>query len=181
MQEKNMTRSVPTLSIIENRILVIRGHKVMIDSHLAELYGVTTAALNQAVSRNKTRFPADFMFQLTPAELANWRSQTVISNSGAKMGLRRSPYAFTEQGIAMLSTVLRSKRAIQVNIGIMRAFVAMREAMIAHKELARQLNGMEKKYDAQFKIVFDAIRQLMEPPPVQPKRSIGYIVPKDTQ
>lgn len=178
MQEKNMTRSVPALSIIENRILVIRGHKVMIDSHLAELYGVTTAALNQAVSRNKTSFPADFMFTLTTSETQNLISQTVTSSHG---GRRKPSKAFTEQGIAMLSTVLRSKRAIQVNIGIMRAFVAMREAMIAHKELARQLNGMEKKYDAQFKIVFDAIRQLMEPPPVQPKRSIGYIVPKDTQ
>ena len=152
----------------------------MLDSHLAELYGVTTTALNQAVRRNKSRFPKEFMFQLTPSDLENWRSQTVMSNSAAKMGLRRPPYAFTEQGIAMLSTVLRSKRAIQVNIGIMRAFVAMREAMIAHKELARHLNGMEKRYDAQFKIVFDAIRQLMEPPPVPPRRSIGYITPKDT-
>jgi hypothetical protein len=178
MQEKNMTRSVPA-EIIENRILVIRGHKVLLDAHLAELYGVTTAALNQAVSRNRTRFPGDFMFQLTTSELENWRSQTVTSNSAAKMGLRRAPYAFTEQGIAMLSSVLRSKRAIQVNIGIMRAFVAMREAMIAHKELARQLNTMEKKYDAQFKIVFDAIRQLMQPSPLPPKRAIGYIAPKD--
>jgi hypothetical protein len=151
----------------------------MIDSHLAELYGVTTSALNQAVNRNKDRFPGDFMFQLSKEELENWKSQIVISKSASKMGLRKAPYAFTEQGISMLSSVLRSKRAVQVNIGIMRAFVQMREAMIAHKELARKLDDMEKKYDRQFAIVFDAIRKLMEPPPLPPKRPIGFIVSKE--
>jgi hypothetical protein len=116
------------------------------------------------------------MFQLNNKEFENLKSQIVTSSWG---GLRRAPYAFTEQGVAMLSGVLRSKRAVQVNIGIMRAFVQMREAMIAHKELARKLNEMEKKYDYQFTIVFDAIRELMEPPPVPPKHHIGYIVPKE--
>ena len=183
MQEKNMTRHlpIPSPAIIENRIILIRGHKVMLDSHLAELYGVTTKALNQAVSRNKDRFPSDFMFLLSSKETADLNQSQFVTGSQKHRDPRSPPRAFTQEGVAQLSSVLRSKRAIQVNIGIVRAFVAMREAMIAHKELTRQLNGMEKKYDAQFKIVFDAIRQLMEPPPVQPKRSIGYIVPKDTQ
>ena len=177
-----MTRSlpIPSSSIIENRIILVRGHKVMLDSHLAELYGVTTKALNQAVSRNKDRFPSDFMFLLSPKETAELNRSQFVTGSQKHRDPRSPPRAFTQEGVAQLSSVLRSKRAIQVNIGIVRAFVAMREAMIAHKELARHLNGMEKKYDAQFKIVFDAIRQLMEPPPVPPKRSIGYITPKDT-
>ena len=153
----------------------------MLDKDLAELYGVTTGVLNQAVNRNKGRFPEDFMFQLNSEEMKNWKSQIVISNSSAKMALRKPPYVFTEQGVAMLSGVLRSKRAIQVNIGIMRAFVQMREAMIAHKDLAQKLSAMEKKYDHQFAVVFDAIRQLMEPPPVQPKGRIGYIVSKEKE
>jgi len=147
----------------------------MFDSHLAELYGVTTSALNQAVRRNKDRFPGDFMFQLSAAELESWKSQIVISNSSAKMGLRKPPSVFTEQGVAMLSSVLRSKRAVQVNIGIMRAFVKMRETMISHKDLSRRLFDMERKYDKQFRVVFDALRGLMEPPPVPPKRPIGFI------
>ena len=130
----------------------------MLDRDLAELYGVTTAVLNQAVSRNKQRFPEDFMFQLNAKEFDNLISQIVTSSWG---GLRKRPHAFTEQGVAMLSGVLKSKRAIQVNVGIMRAFVQMREAMIAHKELAQKLNVMEKKYDHQFAVVFDAIRQMM--------------------
>ena len=171
-----MKQPSASVDVIESHIFLIRGHRVMLDSHLAELYGVTTGALNQAVSRNKDRFPADFMFQLTSAELENLKSQFVISSWG---GLRKVPHAFTEQGVSMLSSVLRSKRAVQVNIGIMRTFVKMRETMIAHKDLSRRLNDMERKYDKQFRGVFDAIRQLMEPPPVPSKRPIGFVRDKE--
>jgi len=160
--------------LIERRIYLLRDQKVMLDADLAELYGVETRALVQAVSRNLSRFPKDFMFQLNKAELENWRSQIVISNPSARMGLRRRPYAFTEHGILMLSSVLRSKRAVQVNIAIMRAFVRLREILSTHKDLARQLNEMEKKYDKQFRVVFEAIRDLMEPEPVPPQRKIGF-------
>lgn len=158
---------------IERSILLIRGHKVLLDMDLAALYGVETKVLNQAVRRNLARFPADFMFQLTKAELENRRSQFVTSNPGAKMGLRRPPYAFTEQGVAMLSSVLRSERAVAVNIEIMRAFVRLREMLASHADLARRLDELEKKYDKQFASVFDAIRQLMAPPKEE-KREIGY-------
>jgi hypothetical protein len=158
---------------IEQAILFFRGQKVLLDRDLAELYGVETRTLIQAVKRNKTRFPDDFMFQLSKAELENWRSQFVMSNSSAKMGVRRPPYAFTEQGVAMLSSVLRSKRAVQVNIEIMRAFVRLRELLATHAELARRLDELEKKYDKQFAVVFDAIRQMMAPPK-EPVREIGY-------
>ena len=160
--------------IIERRIYLIRGQKVMLDRDIAELYRVETRALVQGVNRNLERFPRDFMFQLTKDELEHWRSQFVISNPGAKMGLRRRPYAFTEQGIAMLSSVLRSDRAVKVNIAIMRAFVRLRQLLATHEDLARKLEAMEKKYDAQFKVVFDAIRELMKPPPEDPKRRIGF-------
>ena len=158
---------------IERLILLIRGQKVMLSTHLAELYQVEPRVLVQAVKRNIARFPQDFMFQLTEEEFSNLKSQIVISSWG---GLRRAaPYAFTEQGVAMLSSVLRSKRAIQVNIEIMRAFVRLRRILASHAELARKLDALEKKYDAQFKIVFDAIRQLMAPP--EPKRRpIGFRV-----
>ena len=166
---------------IEQKILLIRGQKVMLDSDLAELYEVQTRVLNQAVKRNLNRFPEDFMFQLTKEELENWRSQFVTSNPDAKMGLRRSPYVFTEQGVAMLSTVLRSERAVEVNIQIMRTFVKLRELMATHKDLARKINSMEKKYDEQFRVVFDAIRQLLEPPPTKKKRRIGFVVTDDEE
>ncbi|MBI3585260.1 MAG: ORF6N domain-containing protein [Nitrospinae bacterium] len=157
--------------VIEREIYIIRGHKVMLSTDLAELYEVEPRVLVQAVKRNIDRFPPDFMFQLNDTEFYNLKSQIVISSWG---GLRRAnPYAFTEQGVAMLSSILRSKRAIQVNIAIMRAFVKLREMLAAHKDLARKLNAMEKKYDSQFKIVFDAIRQLMTPQ--EPKRrKIGF-------
>ena len=157
--------------VIERKIYIIRGHKVMLSTDLAELYEVEPRVLVQAVKRNIDRFPSDFMFQLNDIEFSNLKSQIVISSWG---GLRRAnPYAFTEQGVAMLSSILRSKRAIQVNIAIMRAFVKLREMLAAHKDLARKLNAMEKKYDSQFKIVFDAIRQLMTPQ--EPKRrKIGF-------
>ncbi len=124
----------------------IRGEKVMLDCDLAKLYGVETKVLVQAMKRNIARFPQDFMFQLSKEEFDDWRSQIVTSNPSAKMGLRRAPYGFTEQGVAMLSSVLRSKRAIQVNIQIIRAFVRLRELMLSHRDLARKLHDLEQKY-----------------------------------
>ena len=159
--------------VIERKIYIIRGHKVMLSTDLAELYEVEPKVLMQAVKRNIERFPSDFMFILTNQEFMNLKSQIVTSSWG---GIRRAnPYAFTEQGVAMLSSVLHSKRAVQVNIAIMRAFVKLREMLAAHKDLARKLNEMEKKYDAQFKVVFDAIRQLMTPPEPK-KKKIGFVV-----
>ena len=156
---------------IEGRILLIRGQKVMLSTHLADLYGVHPRALVQAVKRNRERFPDDFMFQLTRSEFKNLKSQTVISSWG---GIRRAPpYAFTEQGVAMLSSVLRSERAVQVNIAIMRTFVKLRGILASHADLARKLNEMENKYDLQFKVVFDAIRELMTPLS-KPRRRIGF-------
>lgn len=143
----------------------------MLDRDLAALYGVETKALNQAVKRNLERFPEDFMFQLSSEETANLRSQSVTSSSWG--GARTAPYAFTEQGVAMLSSVLRSPRAVEVNIAIMRAFVRVRQMLAGNAELSRKLAAMEKKYDAQFRMVFDAIRQLMEPPP-RATRKIGF-------
>jgi hypothetical protein len=159
---------------IERAILLIRGQKVMLDRDLADLYGVETKHLKQAVKRNVERFPDDFMFQLTREELENWRSQFVTSKAD-KMGLRYPPMAFTEQGVAMLSSVLRSKRAVQVNIEIMRAFVRLRQMLEAHKDLRRKLAALEKKYDDQFKIVFEAIAELMAPPE-KPRKKIGFEV-----
>jgi hypothetical protein len=161
------------LAHINRHIYVIRKQNVMLDQDLAALYGVETKVLNQAVSRNQERFPEDFMFRLTQEEFEHLKSQIVTSSWG---GRRYPPYVFTEQGVAMLSSVLRSKQAVQVNIPIMRAFVRMREMMTSHKELARRIDDMERTYDAQFKAVFDAIRRLMEPPVPPPKRPIGYIV-----
>jgi ORF6N domain len=157
----------------EHMILFVRGQKVMLDRDLAELYDVETRVLNQAVRRNKRRFPPDFMFQMTPQEFAQWRSQIVMSKT-EKMGLRHRPLVFTEQGVAMLSSVLGSDRAFDVNITIMRAFVRLRELMATHKELARKIEELENKYDAQFASVFEAIRKLMQPAPVPPKRCIGF-------
>jgi len=159
---------------IEQSILLIRGSKVMLDADLADLYGVEIRALVQAVHRNHERFPADFMFQLTRDENAALRSQTVILKNGRGRHRKYLPYVFTEQGVAMLSSVLRSARAVQVNIAIMRAFVNLREMLSTHKDLARKLAAMEKKYDAQFKVVFDAIRQLMIPPVPRKRRRIGF-------
>jgi phage regulator Rha-like protein len=161
--------------IIEQKIFFIRGHKVLLSNHLAELYQVEAKRLIQAVKRNKERFPGDFMFQLTDEEFQHLKSQIVISSWG---GVRRStPYAFTEQGVAMLSSVLRSRRAIQVNIAIMRAFVKLRGILSAHKELAQKLNELEQKierHDKEIVVIFQAIRQLMAPAPARPKRRIGF-------
>jgi len=158
---------------IDRTIMVLRGQNVMLDSDLASLYGVETRTLIQAVKRNVQRFPADFMFELNDEEFEFLRSQTVTSKG--RGGRRYRPYAFTEQGVAMLSSVLKSDRAVRVNVEIMRAFVRMRQLLATHADLAAKLAALEKKYDAQFKVVFDAIRALMEPPPAEPKRwRIGF-------
>ena len=157
---------------IEQRIVVLRGHKVMLDSDLAALYGVPTKRLNEQVRRNRSRFSTDFMFQLTLQETEMLRSQIATSNIG-RGGRRYAPFVFTEQGVAMLSSVLHSERAIQVNITIMRTFVRLREMITSHRDLSRRLDELEKKYDAKFKAVFDAIRQLMAPP-ARPKGQIGF-------
>lgn len=165
------------VELIERRIYLIRGHKLMLDADVAELYGVETKMLTRAVRRNIERFPKDFMFQLSAPEFENLRFQFGTSSSWG--GRRYRPYNFTEQGVAMLSSVLHSQRAVQVNIGIMRAFVRLRELLATHKDLARKLNDMEKKYDTQFKVVFDAIRKLMEPPAAKPRRPIGFRTEKE--
>ena len=156
---------------IESRMFVIRGQKVMLSNDLAGLYEVEPRALVQAVKRNIGRFPGDFMFQLDSGEFANLKSQNVISSWG---GARTAPYAFTEQGVAMLSSVLRSERAIQVNIEIMRAFVRLRQMLATNAELSRKLAALEKKYDIRFKAVFDAIHELMTPPGSKKKHPIGF-------
>ena len=157
---------------IEHAILVLRGQKVMLDSELAALYEVPVKALNQAVKRNLDRFPEDFMFQLSQEEATSLRSQSVTSKAG-RGGRRTEPYAFTEQGVAMLSSVLHSPRAVHVNIEIMRAFVRLRQMLQQKTELARKLAALERKYDGQFKMVFEAIRDLMAPAPKEKPR-IGF-------
>jgi ORF6N domain len=186
--------SAPLQSLIGSRILSLREQRVMLDADLAELYGVETRTLVQAVKRNLGRFPGDFMFQLTSEEWESLRSQTVISNMG-RGGRRTAPYAFTEQGVAMLSSVLGSARAIAVNIEVMRTFVRVRQLAATHTDLAKRLSELEDKTEAlalnhdtfsrntrnQLKQVFDALRELMTPPepPPPPKRSIGFITPED--
>jgi len=156
---------------IEQNIYLIRGQKVMLSTHLAALYGVEARALVQAVKRNSERFPADFMFQLSENEFTDLKSQIVISSWG---GSRRArPYAFTEQGVAMLSSVLRSNQAVQVNVQIMRAFVRLRQMLATNADLTRKLEALEQKYDSQFRVVFDAIRALMAEPE-KPRRPIGF-------
>ena len=169
-----MQHSLIPAERIEQAIVLIRGKKVMLDRDLAAIYAIETRALVQAVKRNRERFPADFMFQLSKAEFADWRSQVVMSNPALRMALRRRPYAFTEQGVAMLSSVLRSERAIQVNIMIMRVFVRLRIILAGNKELARKLEELEQKYDAQFRVVFEAIRRLMQPETESQKEPIGF-------
>ena len=165
------SRSIISAERIEKAIFLIRGQKVMLDQDLADLYGVATRVLVQALKRNIERFPSDFMFQLTGQEFKDLRSQTVTSSSWG--GRRYPPYAFTEQGVAMLSSVLKSQSAIQANIEIMRAFVRLRRMLAESAELARRLDELEKKYDGHFKLVFDAIRELMAPPE-PPKNRIGF-------
>lgn len=161
--------------LIEKKIYFIRGHKVMLSIHLAERYEVSAKRLNEQVKRNTKRFPSDFMFQLNDAEYKILKSQIATSSWG---GARRAkPYAFTEQGVAMLSSVLNSERAIQVNIAIMRAFVKLRKILLTHKALAHKLNVLERKiekHDTEIQAIFEAIRQLMAPSPEPPKRRIGF-------
>ncbi len=169
--------SIP-IEQVERKIHLIRGQKVMLDSDLAELYEVETKVLNQAVKRNLSRFPEDFMFQLTMEETGNLRSQIVTSKT-EHGGRRYLPYVFTEQGVAMLSSVLRSERAVQVNIAIMRAFVKLRELMTTHRELSDKITALERKYDAhdeQIRKIFEAIRLLLTPP-TKAKRPVGFRPP----
>jgi len=164
------TKTIPDR--IRQSIFLIRGQKVILDVHLAELYAVETRVLIQAVTRNASRFPRDFMFQLSKREFANLRSQIVISSLWG--GRRSAPYAFTEQGVAMLSSVLRSKRAVTVNIEIMRTFVELRRMVSEHADLANRIDELEERYDGQFQAVFDAIRSLIAPPE-KPRKRIGYL------
>jgi ORF6N domain len=173
----NMNSNTALIPIerIQSLIFLIRSEKVMIDSHLAELYGVETSAFNRAVRRNADRFPGDFMFQLKHDEFEFLRCQIGISNVG-RGGRRYLPYAFTEQGVAMLSSVLRSKRAVQVNVAIMRAFVSLRRLLATNETLARKFAELERRlegHDKAIKSLFDAIRELMSPP-VKPRREIGF-------
>src|SRR2546426_6923798 len=178
----------PKTEAIAQLVHAVRGERVLFDADLALLYGVSTAALNQAVKRNRLRFPADFMFRLTSAEWTAMRSQIVTSSSSAAMmsqivtSSRRKlvapPFAFTEQGVAMLSSVLRSPRAVEVNIAIMRTFVQLRRLMDSNRQLARKIEAMERKYDEQFAVVFDAIKRLIAEDDARrasPKRRIGFL------
>jgi hypothetical protein len=167
---------------VERQIYLMRGQKVMMDRDLATLYGVATRVLNQAVRRNPRRFPSDFMFQMSQQEFEKWRSQIVISNRD-RMGLRHRPLMFTEQGVAMLSSVLNSDRAIAVNIVIMRAFVRLREWLSTHRDLAHRLEELERKYrqhDVQIHDVFLALRNLMAPRRKR-KSPIGFLLPKTSR
>jgi ORF6N domain-containing protein len=176
-----MSPSSKTDQPIEWRILLVRGQRVMLDTDLASLYGVEVKALNQAVRRNADRFPSDFMLQLSWDEAERSRSQFVTLNktTGSNRirghNVKYRPLAFTEQGVAMLSSVLRSRQAVRANVEIMRAFVRLRGMVVHNAELARRLDDLESKYDRQFKVVFDAIRELMTPPDAPPKRRIGFV------
>ena len=177
MTNKSLIASVAQ---IESQIFLIRGQKVMLDEDLAALYEVETKELNRAVKRNIERFPNDFMFQLTADEFANLRCQFDTSSLKSQIGTSRwggrryPPYAFTEQGVSMLSSVLRSSRAIQVNIAIMRTFVQLRQMLSSNTELSRKLVALEKNYDVKFKAIFEAIHQLMAPADPKKKRPIGF-------
>ena len=168
-KKRGVNAEIVPIERIAASIYLIRGQKVMIDSDLAALYGVETRVLVQAVKRNLGRFPDDFMFQLSDEESENWRSQIVISNPGAKMGLRYSPYAFTEHGVAMLSSVLRSPRALEVNIAIVRTFVKLRQMLATNEELAR----MVAKHDRQITVLFEHVQKMLAPPPTKKSR-IGF-------
>ena len=169
-----------SIEIIAQKIFVIRGQKVMLDKDMAELYGVETKVLNLAVKRNIARFPSDFMFQLNKEEMETLRFQIETSKAG-RGGRRYLAFAFTEQGVAMLSGILNSKRAIQVNIQIMRTFAKIKEILLSNQELSKRLAELENKYgdhDEKIKIIFEAIRQLLEPPPASAKPKIGFYVEK---
>ena len=168
-----MTQIVPSQEKLARLVFQVRGEKVLIDTDLAELYGVATKVLNQAVKRNLDRFPADFMFQLTPEEWQGMRSQTVTAS---RRNIGALPYTFTEQGVAMLSSVLRSQRAVEVNIAIMRTFVQLRRLMDSNRDLRLRIEAMETRYDEQFSQVFDAIKQLItEDKTRKAKPPIGFL------
>ena len=174
MSQRHSSQSLTPVERIVSQIYLVRGHKVMLDRDLAALYGVPTKALNQAIKRNLARFPEDFMFQLSKAEVANLRSQTVASSWG---GRRYLPYVFTQEGVAMLSSVLRSARAIQMNIVIMRAFVRTRELLATNKDVAKRLQDIERRQNEQEEKIdgiVQVIEVLMEPDPVPPSRRIGF-------
>ena len=180
MKIKNPESFVPA-EIIQSKIYLIKGQKVMFDKNLAELYGVTTKRFNEQVKRNMNRFPEDFMFRLTSTEFGRLRSQFATSKIG-RGGRRYMPYVFTEQGVAMLSSVLNSNRAIEVNIQIMRVFTKLREMMISHKDLAQKIEDLERKFkshDKKFILVFETIKQLLKVPeePAKPKIPIGFQIP----
>lgn len=183
-------RTLPAVAAVEGLIVLLRGSRVMLSHDLAALYGVETRVLMQAVKRNPARFPADFMFRLTAEEARNLKSQTVTSSAAPVLrsqivtskqaperrgGTRYAPHAFTEQGVAMLSSVLHSPRAVSVNVEIMRAFVRLRGMLAGNKELARKIAALESKYDAQFKAVFDAIYRIMGQGDTRKKRRIGFL------
>ena len=176
------TKAVVPATLVQRRIHNVRNDNVMLDSDLAELYPVETSNLNKAVKRNLDRFPGDFMFHLTTKEWDSLLFQTGIANAG-RGGRRTAPYAFTEQGVAMLSSVLNSQRAVQVNIVIVRTFVKLREIMGTHKELAHKVEALERKYknhDDELKAVFNAIKKLLAPPPAPGKRKIGFRAAENT-
>ena len=166
-----MNELIPT-EIIENKIYLFRGQKALLDRDLAEMYGVTTKVLNQAVSRNTERFPDDFMFKLSLSEASNLRSQ-IVTSSSKHGGIRWQPYAFTEQGVAMLSSVLKSPRAIAVNIQIIRTFTKLRAMLAENDDLRRKIEAMEKQYDENFAVVFDAIRRMLDDN-AEPRTEIGF-------
>jgi hypothetical protein len=160
-------------SLAAAKIRLVRDVRVILDADIAALYGVTTSHLNRAVARNPDRFPKDFMFRLTSRECDNLICQSGMSSLGRWGGSRRRPYAFTEQGVSMLSSVLRSGRAVEVNIAIMRAFVELRRALATHQELRKKIEAMERRYDARFEVVFTTIKQMLDPP-AKPKSTIGF-------
>jgi hypothetical protein len=175
------TLPIPSLDAawIEQRIYIVRGVKVMLDTDLAALYGVPTKALNQQVRRNRRRFPSDFLLELTTSEVSNLRSQFATSSSkGGYGGRRYTVLAFTEQGVAMLSSVLNSDRAIDVNIAIMRTFVRLRQLLLGHAELAKRIDELEQRYDGQFQVVFDALRELTRLPEEPPRLRVGFSDPE---
>lgn len=171
--KKPEAKTIVPAALISQRIHFLRSARVMLDADLARLYGVTTSNLNKAVQRNRDRFPEDFMFRLKGAEMESLRFQIGISMKDGRGGRRYLPYVFTEQGVAMLSSVLRSARSVQVNIAIMRTFVRLREMLARNEGLRRKVEEMEKRYDTKFQLVFAAIKQMLETP-IRPKRSIGF-------
>jgi len=173
-QGGDMSKEIVPHEVLASKIFLIRGHKVMLDRDLAQLYGIEPKRLNEQVKRNRKRFPPDFMLQLTKEEGANvLRSQNATLKKGRGMHLKYLPFAFTENGVAMLSSVLNSERAIEVNIQIMRTFTKLRELLNTHADLRRKLEEMEKKYDYQFKVIFDAIKSLISTPD-EPAKKIGF-------